>query len=82
MNSSKVKKSYPLKKEKPEKLPTTGYIRLPLILSFIPLSPSTVWRKVKDGTFPRPIKLSKNTTAWKAENIHAWLDSLHAEVKP
>ncbi len=31
----------------------------------LPFSAPTLWRKVKAGTFPKPIKLSDRVTAWK-----------------
>lgn len=52
-------------------IPEIGFIRLPAILAIIPVSKSTWWAGVKSGKFPRPVKLGKNTTAWKAEDIHA-----------
>jgi prophage regulatory protein len=54
--------------------PTTGYIRQSqLIPAIVPFSSATLWRKVKDGTFPRPVKLSKRVTAWRSEDISDWM---------
>lgn len=39
----------------------------------LPFSSPTLWRKVKAGTFPKPIKLSKRVTAWRVGEIRAWL---------
>jgi hypothetical protein len=63
-------------------LPETGFVRLPLLVGdkktgtpgLVPLSKTTIWRRVAAGTFPKPIKLSERVTAWKAEDIRAWLD--------
>lgn len=41
----------------------------------IPFSGPTLWRKVKTGEFPKPIKLSERVTAWRVEDVRAWLDS-------
>jgi len=41
----------------------------------IPVSASTIWRWVKAGVFPRPVKISSGTTAWKVEDVEAFLDS-------
>lgn len=60
-------------------LPPTGFVRLPQILSHIPVSRSTWWTGVKSGKYPRPIKLGKNTTAWKAEDIHALIEKLASQ---
>lgn len=39
----------------------------------IPFSASTLWRKVKDGNFPKPIKLSDQITVWRVKDIRQWL---------
>lgn len=57
-------------------LPRDGFIRLTKILEAIPIGKSTWWQWVKDGKAPQPIKLGANTTAWKAEDIHALIKKL------
>lgn len=64
-------------------LPETGYVRqsdlvgVPSksIRGIIPFSPATLWRKVKAHQFPEPVKLSAGVTAWRVEDIRAWLAS-------
>lgn len=54
--------------------PRTGFVRLRSILAPdgpIPVSKSTWWQGVKDGRFPKPKKLGKGTTVWRAEDIRA-----------
>ncbi len=47
-------------------LPVTGYVRqAQLIPAIIPFSTATLWRKVRSGDFPPPIKLSERITAWR-----------------
>ncbi len=41
----------------------------------LPFSAPTLWRKVKAGSFPRPIKLSVRVTAWRVGDIRAWLEA-------
>lgn len=33
----------------------------------------------KQGTFPKPVKLSARVTAWKCEDVWAWLESREAK---
>ncbi len=56
-------------------LPETGFLRLPAILKVYPIGKSTWWQGVKDGRFPKPVKLGKRTTAWKVEDIKALIAS-------
>lgn len=46
----------------------------------LPASPATIWRKVKDGTFPKPVKLGDRITAWRLDDIEAWLAARHGAV--
>lgn len=62
-----------------ESLPTTGYLRVSDILRFIPIAASTWWAWVKQGRAPAPIKLGPRTTAWRAEDIRALIESFSAQ---
>ncbi len=55
-------------------LPETGYIRLPDVLRLIPVSRSTWWSGVKTGRYPKPVKLAARVTAWRVEDIRAFID--------
>lgn len=66
-------------------LPTTGFVRMsqlarnaktPDAPAIIPVSPVTIWRWIKNPkiNFPKPVKLSGNVTAFRVEEIRAWLD--------
>ena len=67
-------------------LPQTGYVRLsqivgnskakPPIPAIIPVSKSTWWQGVKDGRFPKPVKLGPRTTAWRVEDIRALIENM------
>jgi predicted DNA-binding transcriptional regulator AlpA len=47
------------------------FLRLRQVLDRIPVSRSTWWKGVRDGIFPRPVKLSARTTAWRESDIDA-----------
>ena len=49
------------------------YLRLRDLLIYLNFSASTIWRKVRDGSFPKPVKLSDAVTAWKTADIRAWM---------
>lgn len=60
-------------------LPQTGLLRLsqiignpkaePPIPAIIPVKKSCWWAGVKDGRFPKPVKLGPRITAWRVEDI-------------
>lgn len=55
-------------------LPDTGFVRLPQILSLIPISRSAWWAGIREGKFPKGVKLGSKTTVWRAEDIRALID--------
>ena len=54
-------------------LPETGFMRLPAVLALAPVSKSTLWNWVSSGRFPAPVKLGPRVTAWRVEDVRAWL---------
>lgn len=63
----------------PTSLPSSGYLReAQLIPTIIPFSSATLWRKVKAGDFPKPVKLSTRITAWRVEDVRAWMQVRNA----
>lgn len=55
-------------------LPETGFVRIDPILKVFPVSKSTWWQGVKDGRYPKPVKLGPKMTAWRVEDIRALID--------
>lgn len=51
-------------------------LRLPEILEIFPVSKSTWWAGVKEGRFPRSVKLGPRTTAWREFEILELIDRL------
>lgn len=47
-----------------DQLPDSAHVRLPVVAAWRGISPATVWRHVKAGLIPQPVKLGPNTTAW------------------
>lgn len=39
----------------------------------LPVSPATIWRWVRDGKFPPPVKLGPCVTGWHAYEIDAFI---------
>ena len=70
-------------------LPEVGYLRLPQIIGdpsknppippLIPVSRSSWWQGIKEGRFPKPVKLGPKTTAWRVEDIRNLIHQLGAD---
>jgi predicted DNA-binding transcriptional regulator AlpA len=57
-----------------------NYVRMSKLTEMVPMSKATIWRKVKAGTFPKPVKLGERITAWHTDGIEAWLAARHQEA--
>ncbi|BBL58838.1 helix-turn-helix transcriptional regulator [Methylomonas koyamae] len=53
-------------------------LRLPEVLETTALPKSTLYARIKAGTFPKPVKLSARSVAWREEDVQAWLAALQA----
>lgn len=47
----------------------------------LPFSASTLWRKIANGSFPRPTKLSGRVTAWRVGDVRRWLAEQEAKAE-
>jgi len=59
-----------------DKINPKSLLRLPDVLRLVPISKSAWWSGVKEGRFPRPVKLGPRTTAWRASDVLALIDGL------
>jgi len=72
-------------------LPRCSLLRLPQIIgdpkakppipALIPVARSTWFAGVKDGRFPKPVKLGPRTAAWRLEAILALINGQDGEAK-
>ena len=68
-------------------MPDSGYVReaqlvpspkRPGVPVPLPFSAPTLWRKVREFTFPAPVRLSSRVTCWKVGEVRAWLAAQEA----
>jgi len=52
------------------------YQRVQNIAKRLDVSPSTIWRWVAAGKLPKPIKLSRRVTVWRADEVEAAIEKL------
>lgn len=57
--------------------PTIGFVKIPTILSAIPVSKSSWWAGVKSGKYPKPVKHG-SSTFWKSSDILALIEEIAA----
>ena len=66
-------------------LPEDGFLRLRQIIgdkstpAIIPVSRSSWWVGVREGRFPKSVKLGQRTTAWRVMDIRAFIEKEGAQ---
>lgn len=50
--------------------------RLPTVKTQTGLSTTEIYRRIKNGTFPRPLKLGARAVGWQASSIEEWARAL------
>ena len=56
-------------------------LRVGRVVHITGLSRTTIWRRVRDGQFPPPIRLGgpgSRATGWRAADVKRWLDACKA----
>lgn len=48
------------------------FVRIERVLELTGLSRSTVYRKIKDGTFPQQVQLSARCSGWRLSDVRLW----------
>lgn len=51
-------------------------LRLPVVTHRTGLSRSSIYQKISEGKFPRPVSLGARAVGWKASEIDQWIESL------
>jgi predicted DNA-binding transcriptional regulator AlpA len=60
-----------------DKLPDSALVRLPIVQKVLPYSRTTIWRWVKNGTLPAPLKMpGSHCVAWRVGDIRRVLASI------
>jgi len=50
------------------------FLRLPSVKARTGLSRSSIYLRIKQGTFPKPIPLGGRAVAWQEFEINDWID--------
>ncbi|CAN7312037.1 AlpA family phage regulatory protein [Caballeronia sp. LjRoot29] len=53
----------------------TPIVRLPELMKLVCLCKGSIYRGVKSGSFPAPVKLSQRAVGWRRGDVIDWIDS-------
>jgi len=69
---------HPTKTNTADPLKVGNNLRVSTLAPRLGVSKNTIWRLVREGKFPRPIKITQKISVWKADDVLAWLASKEA----
>lgn len=57
-------------------------LRIKTVLERTGLSRSTLYRKIREGTFPRQVKISTQCAGWRESIVDRWIAELPGNEQP
>jgi len=52
-----------------------AFLRLTEVCGLVAISRSTIYKRISEGTFPCPIRLSERSVRWRFEDVANWIRS-------
>jgi predicted DNA-binding transcriptional regulator AlpA len=59
-------------------LPNSAHVRLPVVRTLYGVGPATIWRWVKAGRMPKPVKVGMQAVAWNVGELRQHLEQCRA----
>lgn len=56
-------------------LPDSALVRQKQLLTVVPFSAPTLWRRIRAKQFPEPRRLEGRITAWRWGDVRQWLEA-------
>lgn len=66
---------HPTEPRSPAAPPLTRFLRLPEVMRLTGLGQDSIYRLGREGSFPKPRKISERATGWREDEIRTWIDS-------
>jgi len=63
-----------VQKQQQDPSPSLAILRLPAVKARTGLSRSTIYLRVSEGSFPRPVSLGGRAVGWVEADIQGWLE--------
>jgi prophage regulatory protein len=56
--------------------PTPRMLRLPTVIELTGLGRDSIYRLARAGEFPKPRKIAARASAWREDEVRAWIEAL------
>lgn len=57
------------------------FMRIPAVIEAVGIQRTEIYKRIKAGTFPKPISLGTRAAVWDSTEIAAWQDRIIAEAR-
>ena len=64
-----------------EDMPTERFLRRQDVEGLVGLKHSALYRWMKTGDFPRPVRLGARAVRWRQSDVQEWMDGLQTTKK-
>ncbi|WP_423739502.1 helix-turn-helix transcriptional regulator [Desulfuromonas soudanensis] len=54
---------------------TDRLVRRKELIEIVGYSASSIWRRIKDGSFPNSVRLGPSAVAWRLSEVEEWMRS-------
>jgi prophage regulatory protein len=58
---------------KPRAFHPNALLRLADVRNLVGVSRSTIYKRVSEGSFPRPVRISERSVRWRLEDVEEWI---------
>ena len=56
-------------------------LRIAQVVELTGLKPSSIYKQIREGKFPRGIKITKRATAWSDKAVADWIEEIVATAE-
>lgn len=60
----------------------TRLLRLPAVIELTGLKRDAIYRGIRNGSFPMPRKITGRASAWRSDELQAWIDARPTAAPP
>ena len=65
----------------PVVMPSEGFVRLPVVIAVLGIGKTTFRRGIREGRFPKPVKIGPRSSAWRVEDIRATIAEISKQFE-
>jgi prophage regulatory protein len=51
------------------------FLRMPAVSAAVGFKPAWIYKLIREGAFPAPVRIGKRAVAWKSSDVDAWITS-------